>query len=51
MPATVNISDAHLKSLVAGIAQSMESRMATDLENFEARFKQDLDTRISSVST
>lgn len=47
----VNISEAHLKSLVAGITKSLESKMATDLDNFEARFKRDLDDHVTSVST
>jgi hypothetical protein len=45
----VNISEAHLKSLLSGISKSMETKMATDLATFEAKFKRDLDDHISVV--
>lgn len=43
----VNVSESDLKTVVASITRSLELKMGADLDAFEAKFKRDMDTRIS----
>ena len=47
----VNVSETRLKSLVTSISKSLELKMASDFETFEARFMRDLDDHITAVSS
>lgn len=44
------MSESDLKTVVASITRSLELKMGADLDAFEAKFKRDMDTRISVVS-